>query len=461
MITLEDLLCPITGQIFNIPVMAEDGVIYEEEAISKWLKIKQESPMTKEPCKQIYYCRLVKKMVDLFLQLNPDHKSLLYRPDIFSYITKEVEIEFLNLYTKEDLVMIDPSGRTPLVLAIENNKNKAAIWLINRLEFDPDYRFKGKSLLMLACIYKLTDVASVLIDRKWFLPVQRDTEGYTALSYACVNGLDSLSKILIEADPLSVGLHNGDGETPLMLACRAGLEDTALALVQSGKSCPERISADRDTALSLACESKLDRVVRDILNTGQSRPNHINDNNETALNIALRQCTKESVELLLNIEDSLTTGWPDYQQYTPLMRVIEKGYLEMAKLILGSPYSRSSAVNENRDTALTLACKKGWEDVCLKILDLNECDPLHENEEADCALVISCRLNMSRLTSRLIDLHMDRFDNGFDLELLSEIRDNLSADQLKQVNQFMKNLGWDTSESDWETDSDFQSSSSE
>ncbi len=43
------LVCPITQILPTVPVMAEDGQIYEKESIVKWLKTKRISPITKKP----------------------------------------------------------------------------------------------------------------------------------------------------------------------------------------------------------------------------------------------------------------------------------------------------------------------------------------------------------------------------------------------------------------------------
>jgi antitoxin component YwqK of YwqJK toxin-antitoxin module len=44
----ETLICPITNNIPEEPVMAEDGFIYERAVIQRWLKYKSHSPMTNE-----------------------------------------------------------------------------------------------------------------------------------------------------------------------------------------------------------------------------------------------------------------------------------------------------------------------------------------------------------------------------------------------------------------------------
>ena len=47
------LMCPITHCLMKYPVTASDGQTYEKEAISKWLKGNNLSPITREPITSI------------------------------------------------------------------------------------------------------------------------------------------------------------------------------------------------------------------------------------------------------------------------------------------------------------------------------------------------------------------------------------------------------------------------
>jgi len=46
---VQNLVCPITHQLFVDPYMAADGRLYEKAAISKWFDSKKRSPVTNEP----------------------------------------------------------------------------------------------------------------------------------------------------------------------------------------------------------------------------------------------------------------------------------------------------------------------------------------------------------------------------------------------------------------------------
>jgi hypothetical protein len=48
-IEYNDLICPITLELFHDPVKAKDGHVYEREAITRWILQHGTSPLTREP----------------------------------------------------------------------------------------------------------------------------------------------------------------------------------------------------------------------------------------------------------------------------------------------------------------------------------------------------------------------------------------------------------------------------
>ena len=44
-----EFVCPITHELMDAPVVAQDGFTYEKSAIEGWLRCKQTSPKTNEP----------------------------------------------------------------------------------------------------------------------------------------------------------------------------------------------------------------------------------------------------------------------------------------------------------------------------------------------------------------------------------------------------------------------------
>lgn len=67
-----EYLCPITMDLINDPVMLEDGIIYENEAITRWLRTNNKSPITRMVInKNIKIkCITMKKLIEDFVNKN-------------------------------------------------------------------------------------------------------------------------------------------------------------------------------------------------------------------------------------------------------------------------------------------------------------------------------------------------------------------------------------------------------
>lgn len=74
-----NLICPITQQVYYEPVVADDGYIYEKDAIEEWLESKNISPMTRETISEkVISVQFMKTMVDDYLIKNPQMKARQY-----------------------------------------------------------------------------------------------------------------------------------------------------------------------------------------------------------------------------------------------------------------------------------------------------------------------------------------------------------------------------------------------
>ena len=75
-----NLICPITKQIFCNPVALEDGHTYEYIAIKKWLNENEKSPVTNEIIVnfKLSVNYTIKSIVEEYLKNNPDKKNEQY-----------------------------------------------------------------------------------------------------------------------------------------------------------------------------------------------------------------------------------------------------------------------------------------------------------------------------------------------------------------------------------------------
>lgn len=86
-----NLTCPLTKLIFNKPVACDDGHIYEEIAIMRWLSKCSTSPITgKAMGKHYYNVATMEQIVTDYIQKNPDEKKNQY-PNKIPYLLHEDE----------------------------------------------------------------------------------------------------------------------------------------------------------------------------------------------------------------------------------------------------------------------------------------------------------------------------------------------------------------------------------
>ncbi|ARF12055.1 ankyrin repeat protein [Klosneuvirus KNV1] len=103
-----NFICPITHQVFSEPVLADDGNIYEREAIEARYKEKRTSPITRERMSEkVVPVNFIKSMIGEYLEKNPDLKARQYiitkdfkryRAEIFDHI-KNHRFNKLTEYT--------------------------------------------------------------------------------------------------------------------------------------------------------------------------------------------------------------------------------------------------------------------------------------------------------------------------------------------------------------------------
>lgn len=76
MITREDLVCIITLEIFYEPVLAQDGHVYEKQAIEEWFETNNTSPRTTMPInKTLTPVIFIKNLVNKYLEMYPHEKN--------------------------------------------------------------------------------------------------------------------------------------------------------------------------------------------------------------------------------------------------------------------------------------------------------------------------------------------------------------------------------------------------
>jgi ankyrin repeat protein len=132
-----------------------------------------------------------------------------------------------------DLNTLDPGGQHPLYLALRDESDRVAMFLLSRPEVKVEHRnAKGESPLMMAALKGKLELVRRLIDRK----AEVNKPGWAPLHYAATHpGERSLPvvRLLLEHHAF-IDAQSPNGSTPLMMAALYGHPQVVRLLLEEG-----------------------------------------------------------------------------------------------------------------------------------------------------------------------------------------------------------------------------------
>jgi ankyrin repeat protein len=175
-----------------------------------------------------------------------------------------------------------------------------------------------------------------------------------------------------------VNAANENQQTPLHLASKKGNNNVTKLLLEKS-SCVSTVDNDKNTPLHLALAHSGDLdTVKLLLQHSEdvkSLVNAVNENQETALHLAVIKKRSEVVKLL--VEKFSNSNAFDKDKNTPLhLEISNKCDFGVIKLMLEHSEDVKclvNAVNENQQTPLHLASKKGNNSVTKLLLEKSSC----------------------------------------------------------------------------------------
>ena len=149
---IESISCPITKQIFCKPVVANDGVTYEESSLKEWLKTSRQLPVTKKN-----YCHhaenlFMKNTIDDFLNDHPEYKDEQFKApyDVSKYTSTSSVLklefdEFMKIINQQNIDFNDKNTNKfcDLIIKYKNFRFTHELFLKNK-ELIGDIKDEGK-----------------------------------------------------------------------------------------------------------------------------------------------------------------------------------------------------------------------------------------------------------------------------------------------------------------------------
>ncbi|KAF7939345.1 uncharacterized protein EAE97_007425 [Botrytis byssoidea] len=348
---------------------------------------------------------------------------------------EQLTLAIKSLLKKENLTA---DGEDLLLWAVENNFKTPFEFLIDSKEIAIDISQlttnNGRSILHLAVDAESDTMVDRILER-WrhsnsssrSKPSPHinlaDHQGVTALMIAASKGYEPGVKKLLAAD-VDIHLKDMNGRTALSWGAEIGQLGILTQLIESGltlsNSCMTKYSP-----MFVAVENGRHEAIRLFLANGADSNEVDNDGNsvlchavicgrtecvkvliehgaelekmsgmykQTALSFAAKKGNLEKVKLLLTsgarVDAQDTDGW------TPLIWALKCEHPKVVKLLLGEEVESVSSKNrymEQLDSAMTLACNTGDEDLVEQLLHLGVSSNVQDADSGSTVLIEACR----------------------------------------------------------------------
>lgn len=206
-IVLEDLICPITKQIFLDPVMASDGKLYERQILEKWMNDYDCcSPLTKEDIKFYSSSTIVKNMITYLLEMNPNLKEDQYE------------------------LCMDHAFHRSKIIEIMEEGNYEDLKLYRNFSIEELY-YNGILKKFLKGCHDLQTVSYLFNNR---IDSFRTNKGWKPVHYVSRWGNGQLIKQMTEAEDFDLDATTSNGWKPIHFVARYGSIESLMYLVNVG-----------------------------------------------------------------------------------------------------------------------------------------------------------------------------------------------------------------------------------
>ncbi|CAG2212481.1 unnamed protein product [Mytilus edulis] len=355
------------SQVFRQKLIANDEKNGNQNTLKPFLQDKETH--SNEP----YRCAC--QGMDINVLNNREMSALKY-----ACISGHTNIVSTLLDNNADFSTVYQDGKTPLVIAFEENHDHI-ITLLRNKGFDIESTNKlGQTALAMACTNG-----------------DKDT-GWVPLSRACKRGSEEIVKVLLLKETIDLNIEDNDGWTPLKKASLNGHSEIVDILLNTHKLEIDKADNDGWTPLMSSCQ-KGHVTVSELLLCNNADVNHRSNDGVTPLMTATQNDHIPVINLLLennaDVDLDNNDGWTPLRVacnantekagYTPLKIACRNGYYKISSLLIEAGADVNRKDNDGW-TPVQTACKTGHLKICKLLLshkaDINienfsRCTPLH------------------------------------------------------------------------------------
>ncbi|CVL08022.1 related to ankyrin [Fusarium mangiferae] len=276
-----------------------------------------------------------------------------------AYASKLSEAELKDIWTSVLLPFFEPGS------------NYFKFWVRKARYLHGYYKYPpGITPLHVAAVHGLSDLARILLEdthlSKAAWQISKAKVGSrTPLHMAIENGQNSVIDVFLELDLLDS--TDERDRTPLHLAIECANEEAVTRLISAGANV-NRCEADGRTPLFIAIENNWDGLATQLAE--MANPYRIMPDGRGSLHLAAQTGSMTWLKCLMPACPPRAINKPDIRGWTPLLYAVDRGHLDVVKLLLSNP-NCTEVGDQNGWTPLHAAIKQQNLDCATELLISN------------------------------------------------------------------------------------------
>jgi len=228
---IHDFICPITKQLFNNPVLLNDGFFYEKDAIDEWLIDSNISPMTGKQLNHKYYneCFWFNKLLKQMINDKPELKKEQYIISInLNFINKTLDEIYVSLQ-ENNISMCEININFNIITKLFRNNNLVKYLIDNAIGIK---NTKNMKLIHYICRYSTPELIEYIIDKGIDLECRTNNEWYP-IHFICKHSTPELIKYIIDKS-VNIECTTKNRWKPIHFICRYSTPELIKYIIDKG-----------------------------------------------------------------------------------------------------------------------------------------------------------------------------------------------------------------------------------
>lgn len=266
---IELFICPLTNQIFNDPVIAEDGQLYERSAIEQWFSENKISPLSRKVIHtNLVESYTIKNILDSLLRKNPDLKLQQFEIDNSHQMNENTIIKLINSSQYNKLLnyaKFDFNIFMKRIILFEKLLSHAPNDILkyvidNTIDIDCKNKIGTKPIHMIcnSCNY---DIIKYVFEKGANFELEDDSK-WRPIHHLCYNSRDDIIEYLIKNKLVDLNCKTNLGWLPIHAACHYCSLRTIILFAITGIGLNEKINKYSGQTCSYTCSDLLKKNIK-------------------------------------------------------------------------------------------------------------------------------------------------------------------------------------------------------